>query len=92
MESLVKCARCNGCYLHHGDIEIFDRKEDEEEGTHIKTNGDTVLINRAMAGNPSSRRDGIKIYCTCEYCDTITTVIEIVQHKGQTFIRVKEAT
>ncbi|MFU0948764.1 hypothetical protein ACM26Q_24055 [Kluyvera ascorbata] len=85
-EYLLNCPHCKGTYLHQYKYEIFERSEDAQVGTHAVISGDGINIDRSMAGNPSARRDGAKIYFTCEGCDESPTLL-ITQHKGQTFIQ-----
>ena len=44
-----------------------------------------------MQGNPSLRRDGLRVWLNCEGCNYLTT-FEIAQHKGETQIKVAAAT
>jgi hypothetical protein len=46
-------------------------------------------VQQTNAGNPSSRRDGIRIGLLCEMCNVITHV-EIAQHKGHTSVFVRK--
>ncbi|MCR1303006.1 MULTISPECIES: hypothetical protein [Enterobacter] len=85
-EHLLCCPHCKGTYLHQYKYEIFDRAEDAQEGNHVVVDGSDVTINRSMEGNPSARRDGLKIYFTCEGCEENPTLL-ITQHKGQTFLQ-----
>ncbi len=82
----LQCPHCGFDYLHQKAIEYFSRKEDAEKGLHVSvTSLDTVIIDDRLVGNPSSRRDGIKISFTCEGCSAPCS-LAIVQHKGQTFL------
>lgn len=86
-EHLLICPFCKFTYLHQYKYEIFNRQqEDAEEGSHVIVGGNDVSIDRSMVGNPSSRRDGLKIYFTCEGCEE-NPVLLITQHKGQTFLQ-----
>ena len=79
---------CNDCgfnYLHQYKVEVFDRQEDEKTGTHSITTSGGVHVDHNMEGNPSSRRDGIRVFFNCEGCDK-KQVLSIVQHKGMTYI------
>ena len=75
---------CGDSWLHHVGVEIFDRAEDASDGLHVSTTGTSVVVNRALAGNPSDRRDGLIIYFECEVCPARPRLL-ISQHKGQTF-------
>lgn len=84
-ESLLACPSCNGFYTHQRKVEIFNRSEDAEAGTHVSVEGDEVIVNRDISGNPSGRRHGLIIYFECETCSS-NVKMEIYQHKGNTFM------
>ena len=83
-ESILLCPGCKGTYLHQEFIEIFDRKEDEKKGIHVVAGNQNIKIDTGLNGNPSSRRDGLKIHFSCETC-LEKPVLAIWQHKGNTF-------
>jgi len=85
-DSNLLCPKCKSEFLHHSEIAIFDRREDKESGIQIKCNNGNAFIETdvsELAGNPSSRRDGLTIRFWCEICD-ITSTLCIAQHKGNT--------
>ncbi|WP_157598946.1 hypothetical protein [Tateyamaria omphalii] len=84
-ETTLHCPACDGFYLHQGRTEVFNRGEDENEGTHVVIEGDNVQTNRDLAGNPSSRRHGLTIHFTCENCPA-EVQMHVYQHKGNTFV------
>lgn len=53
-EETLHCPACRGGYLHQGRIEVFERAEDEDKGTHVTVDGHDVHIDRSLEGNPSS--------------------------------------
>ena len=87
----LACPNCGDTFLHQHAVEVFDRnEEDAEDGTHTTADyGDGVHVDQSMSGNPSSRRDGIKIRFWCELCDgwenreDAELTLCISQHKGQ---------
>lgn len=91
----LQCPGCGGSHLHHTSVEVFSRKEDEEQGSHIvvsntdpQFSGDHdvgLRVNGLMQGNPSSRRSGIAIRFACETCDHASEFL-VAQHKGTTFV------
>lgn len=84
--SELLCPHCEGNYMHHSEVQVFNRKaEDSEEGNHITVKGDGFSADREMAGNPSSRRDGIVIRFWCEFCGG-GSYLTISQHKGNTSV------
>ena len=84
-ESPMRC-ECGGDYLHHEQVEVFERAEDAQHGLHVLISGTSMAVGTDVArGNPSPRRHGLTIKFTCEMCDRVS-VLSIVQHKGQTFI------
>lgn len=79
------CVGCGEPNLHHEKVEVFYRDgEDAEQGYHVVCTHD-VTIGRSMIGNPSRRRDGVRIVFNCEHCDA-KTELTIVQHKGSTYL------
>ena len=85
---------CKSPYLHHFLVETFDRdKEDSCKGTKVTIDEGLVnIINSsdAMIGNPSARRDGVRIFFWCEHCRAIS-VLELAQHKGSSLLELKVA-
>lgn len=78
----VQCSNCDSEYMHFEEIHTFSRKrEDAEEGTKVVATREGVSLETNMEGNPSSRRDGVAIYLSCEYCNQITKLC-IDEHKG----------
>ena len=93
------CPSCGGNNLHHHTVEIFNRTEDAATGVHIKAEvaewnhdndlKDTAMMDTNMEENPSKRRQGISIGFLCETCDGddgVDMVLDIVQHKGSTYM------
>ena len=82
----LRCPVCGGEYLHQGNTEIFNRShEDSTEGLHVTVDGQKLQIDHNQSGNPSLRRDGIRIDLWCEFCDSSSS-LTIVQHKGNTLL------
>ncbi|MBN2759810.1 MAG: hypothetical protein JXQ79_04865 [Rhodobacteraceae bacterium] len=86
-ENTLHCPSCDGVYLHQGRVEVFNRAEDADEGTHV-VDTDTVQADRNLAGNPSNRRQGLKMNFFCETCHADVWLL-IYQHKGNTFVRME---
>lgn len=81
------CGESNG--LHHATIDVFDRQEDATKGLHVHVHAGQAAIDTDLTGNPSARRDGIKITFWCELCGGSSS-LSIAQHKGQEFIEMRE--
>jgi hypothetical protein len=87
-DGILICPFCDGTYLHHKEIEIFNRIEDASIGLHVTVEHDCVNLDQSMVNNPSLRRTGFLIYFWCETCETEQEpVLSVVQHKGQTFLQ-----
>jgi len=94
--NMLVCPNCTDVNLHQGTVEVFIRdKEDSLSGTHVlieepsSRNGGkgAMLANHDVEdGNPSGRRDGLKIAFRCEYHDD-PLMLNIFQHKGITYLR-----
>jgi hypothetical protein len=94
-EPALTCPQCGDGWLHQCGVDVFVRHgEDSPEGQHIDANyGEGVEISKAVSssdGNPSRRRDGIKIQFWCEHCSPANQEphheLVIEQHKGNEFI------
>jgi hypothetical protein len=90
-QTTLLCPSCLGDYTHQEYYEIFQRNEDcDGIRTIVQLNQTTVDTN--MKGNPSSRRDGMRMFFTCEAChfhgdkseDPPMFELLIYQHKGVT--------
>lgn len=79
------CPSCGNNYLHHDRVEVFERSEDETQGLHVSVSEGKATLDNALSGNPSARRHGLSIHFWCEGCST-RSVLNIAQHKGNTFI------
>lgn len=97
---VLKCRVCGGDYTHQETVEVFIREDDLHQAPGFKTtvkNYTTTVCKDSMKTNPSYRRQGIRIYFTCEGCgngppysddvDDTAPYYELLiyQHKGQTF-------
>jgi len=81
----LDCPACgNGC-LHHGEVVVYDRVEDDPVTlvTRVGMGTKTEITNGK--GNPSSRRHGLTIEFSCEHCSA-NPVLELQQHKGSTYL------
>lgn len=92
LSAMLCCPRCNGEYLHHGRVVVYDRLGEDGTMTDVSVvdNGLTAThrMRSAETDNPSARRDGIVIEFGCESCRSRSGPLElrIAQHKGQTFM------
>lgn len=84
-EETLHCPACGGAFLSQRRIEVFERVEDEQLGTHVSIDGQDVHINRSLEGNPSIRRHGLIIHFNCEECPADIRM-KVYQHKGNTFV------
>lgn len=94
----LTCPHCGELYLHQYRVSTFFRYgEDSTTGLAVTALGFDRAIDAAqdppalevtssMAKNPSPRRDGLRIWFSCEHgCDD--PVLEIIQHKGTTYVK-----
>lgn len=75
------CPTCKSEYLHHREINIFERNEDEKSGFHVTVDKQNLKTDTNLIGNPSSRRNGLTVDFSCENCGK-TSILRISQHKG----------
>ena len=84
-EFILKCNNCKSGYLHQYQTDVFERSEEEDAGMHTMILHGLTSVDGNMTGNPSSRRHGLTVRCTCEECDH-ETILSIYQHKGATIM------
>jgi hypothetical protein len=87
---VLQCPRgcAYGSNLHHGKVEVFYRTEDDERVLVTAIDRRIVkadLVPNAGSGNPSSRRNGIRVHFWCELCGD-GLIFNLAQHKGQTLL------
>lgn len=77
------------CHLYK--VEVFERAEDSEFGTHTTVNGSLITQDRDMSRNPSSRRTGVALHFWSEVnaAPEDKFVMCVFQHKGGEFIQFK---
>ena len=85
------CPDCGHDCLHHGRVEVFDRRQDNDQVDVAVIDGGQARVERApnaSSGNPSLRRHGLRIFFWCERCSGVGAdkVLCIEQHKGNTFL------
>jgi len=88
--AVLRCPRCRGDFdhLHQGRVEVFERREDAERvcrTTVDRKTTDLDYLPNDESGNPSSRRQGLRIHFECEGCGD-GLILNIGQHKGQTLV------
>lgn len=84
----LRCPLCKGEHIHHGRVDVFERCEDADAGTHVGVLGGEVRVSTMLAGNPSARRNGLTVAFTCENCHG-SSVLSLAQHKGVTYLDFK---
>jgi hypothetical protein len=91
----LDCPDCGDNYLHHGNVTIFQRSEDDDFTTVIAQSGTEAQVSdfpSADTCNPSSRRHGMIIEFECEYCHNDAETpkpphrLAVIQHKGNTYM------
>lgn len=85
----IKCPNCGSDYLHHDEVAVFFRDEDAQTGLAVVTSKSKSISSDNISGNPSPRRSGLYINFWCEDCDAKPRM-EIVQHKGITYMSIKQ--
>lgn len=85
--AVLTCPHCGGEQMHQLRVEVFFRDEDADHGLYAGIGGDSkmVITGTQMTGNPSPRRDGIRVYYSCEHCPKTSALI-LSQHKGDSEI------
>ena len=85
------CPCCGENYLHHDVVEVYSRDSEDapSRATVIMGQGDLFCGPERLIGargNPSSRRQGLRIGFWCETCDQQPS-LTIAQHKGVTYVQ-----
>lgn len=88
LEDSIKCPTCSEDYTHISKVELFFRdKEDSDTGIRIETDGEAISVGKDVSkskGNPSGRREGMRIIFSCEFGHVFELVIQ--QHKGTNYV------
>jgi len=91
-DSILHCPHCAGTNLHHIRSEVYNRaSEDDYFGTMSITDDappecvKDMKFETSFSNNPSTRRNGIRIFFYCEWCPEVS-VLDIIQHKGSTYV------
>lgn len=88
----LECPDCGEPWLHQSGVEVYVRHSEDDErghGVSVDYSGDVTVSEDASSGNPSGRRDGIKIQFECEQCDGAgepSNELVVAQHKGNEFV------
>ena len=87
------CPLCEGDNLHQGRVVVFERVDEsagefsqEPDPAIVTVSGVGTAISADNRGNPSERRDGLRIEMECEGCGKVPDFL-ILQHKGTTYMR-----
>lgn len=86
-EAEVICPACGSNYTHQGQINIFERSEDQSTGNHVRILNDQISVDRDISQNPSPRRQGVTINMRCEAGHNFN--LNVYQHKGNTYLSVE---
>ena len=86
--SELLCPNCSSNYIHHDKVDVFECGQDAKYGLHCTVTSGKVKMDKILEGNPSPRRNGLKIFLWCEKCD-VKSVFSVSQHKGHTLIDFK---
>lgn len=95
--SNLHCPECGSIYLHQTNVAVYNRDEDKEYGLHVEVTSSSCNMDKVLTGNPSPRRQGLSIVFFCEECNDDSPnnvkgidhpghILNIFQHKGETFI------
>ena len=87
--SSLECPCCHESYLHQSIVEVYNRREDDEQVRCTIVDSGNVhsqALPNSASNNPSSRRQGLIIHFECEHCGDTDLQLRIAQHKGYTFM------
>lgn len=85
-DNVLHCPACGEIYLHHVEVEVWDRKPKTDESivTKCSTRGATIK-RKAPFFSSGRERNGMRIKFWCECCHA-ESVLDLVQHKGHTLM------
>lgn len=87
-QNQLLCAGCGFEYTHCESVESFEQSDEDfnKNGVHVTVKGyANISVDCDMSGNPSYRRDGVKLTFWCEGCNK-KSILTVAQHKGNTFV------
>jgi hypothetical protein len=89
VDNAIECPVCGGNNLHHANVSVFDRVEDEVKTTvtTVAESGEVTVRTEDSAEslNPSRRRHGLLITFWCESNCEVPS-LAVYQHKGSTYM------
>ena len=86
IDNFLICPECGSENTHQREVDIYNRnQEDSSFGMHASVFPFLVSTTVSVSGNPSPRRQGMRIRIVCESCEKKLDLV-IFQHKGQTNI------
>ena len=86
---LLRCGWCQWQNTHFVRTEVYhDPDTTNPNDTRLRAviQGDSFRLDSTDEGNPSPRRNGIRLLYRCEMCPGISA-LEILEHKGDTIVR-----
>jgi predicted GIY-YIG superfamily endonuclease len=91
---VLLCPNCGYYFTHTSNVEVYDRRTEDGYCWRHVVSGTKVKSSVDGRDNPSPRREGIRIYFSCESCHADDGSnypppfeLLIYQHKGQTFFK-----
>ena len=86
-DDILPCPQCGGWHLHQERVEVFTREHDDAPSQVIVVDDSKISI-KLVNENPSSRREGLLIFFSCEECrfGHKGAALAIYQHKGNTYV------
>lgn len=67
------CPRCRGNNLHHGTVKVYERFQEDGDGTITTVLGGSTKLRFAKSEEIPWRRGRVEIAFFCEYCDSPDT-------------------
>lgn len=91
-DDVLVCPVCGYNFIHQGSVCVMNRFKEDGDGTKttVSLDGKTVNVTHLPDSELPGRRDTVRINFWCEGCPR-SSVLEIAQHKGQTFFSWVEA-
>lgn len=85
-EQVLCCPKCGGEFLRHFRTVVCEpSREDSDEGTEAVINSVGLTCAHRITKNPSPRRNGIRIFFSCENCGA-TPQLLLAQDKGNSLL------
>lgn len=80
------CPFCKDTYLHQGRVTVLNRVREDGPGFETIVKGPLSSTSFVEAKDMPGRRESLQIEFECEMCRDKKLTLQILQHKGSTYL------